>query len=92
MFLFQRKVCLCRYCATGFTGHVVIYTDNTQAAKKWRDRPTFLELAKRFYSVNVYCIDRGNNKCVDKLIRNNDIMMLPRGKMDNLIDIYLKNR
>lgn len=79
---------LLRAAAMGFSEHIVIYTDNLEAAKKWKDKALFLELSKKFYSVNVYCIDRAHNKCADKLIRSNDIMVLPMEKMKKLIKVY----
>ncbi len=39
---------LLRAAAMGFTEHVVIYTDNSEAAKKWKDKPLFLALSKSF--------------------------------------------
>ena len=79
---------LLRAAAMGFKGHIIIYTDNKGAVTQRRSTAAYDALAKSFYSVNVYRIDRDHNKCADELIRKNDIMLLPKNKMNEVINTY----
>lgn len=79
---------LLKAAAFGFEEHLIIYTDNESACKAWKKRKELLLLASAFKSVRVQSIGRGGNTKADALIRQNDLMLLPRQIMNEVVELY----
>lgn len=81
---------LLKAAATGFDEHMIIFTDNKSACEEWKKRKELQLLAGAFKTVRVQSIDRGSNTKADALIRQNDLMLLPRKTMDKVVKLYNK--
>ncbi len=79
---------LIKAAATGFDEHIIIYTDNRSACEEWKKRKELKLLAGAFKSVSVQSIGRKSNTKADALIRQNDLMLLPRQTMDKVVRLY----
>ncbi len=83
---------LIKAASMGYRERVLIYTDNQKAATDWRDNIVLGTLANMYESVSVCQIDRNSNKYADGLIRRNDIMVLPKHKMKDIVNFYINGR
>ncbi len=81
-------IALLNAAAIGFDEHLIIYTDNASACGKWKTKKELQLLAGAFKSVDVIRVDRGKNTKADALIRQNDLMLLPRQTMNKVVGLY----
>lgn len=69
---------------------LLIYTDNQSVCSKWRTYKSLELLSRNFPGVSVMFIKRKKNKKADGLLRQNAILQLPKGKMNEVITSYMQ--